>query len=77
MPWTCQGVHNTHYPKWDSMRRSTTYLEEEMHTLRPGNTVGEREDRFHTPLLVIGAGPYGLATAACAKRAGIEVLLVG
>jgi FAD-dependent urate hydroxylase len=48
-----------------------------MHTLRPTNTVGEREDRIHTPLLVIGAGPYGLATAACAKRAGIEELVVG
>jgi len=29
------------------------------------------------PLLVIGAGPYGLATAGCAKRAGIEQLVVG
>jgi hypothetical protein len=48
-----------------------------MHTLRPDNTVGEKEDRIHTPLLVIGAGPYGLATAACAKRAGIEELVVG
>src|SRR3712207_2673051 len=59
------------------MRRSTIPLEEEMHPIRPGNTVGEREDRIHTPLLVIGAGPYGLATAACAKRAGIEELVVG
>ena len=59
------------------MWRSTISLEEEMHTLRPGNTVGKREDRIHTPLLVIGAGPYGLATAACAKRAGIEELVVG
>ena len=33
--------------------------------------------RMHVPLLVIGAGPYGLATAACAKRAGIEQLVVG
>ena len=33
--------------------------------------------RTHVPLLVIGAGPYGLATAACAKRAGIEQLVVG
>jgi FAD-dependent urate hydroxylase len=53
------------------------FREEGMHTLRPGNTVGEREDRIHTPLLVIGAGPYGLATAACAKNAGIEQLVVG
>jgi FAD-dependent urate hydroxylase len=33
--------------------------------------------RTHTPLLVIGAGPYGLATAAYARRAGIEPLVVG
>jgi cation diffusion facilitator CzcD-associated flavoprotein CzcO len=32
---------------------------------------------MHVPLLVIGAGPYGLATAACARRAGIEQLVVG
>ena len=32
---------------------------------------------MHVPLLVIGAGPYGLATAACAKRAGIEQHVVG
>ena len=32
---------------------------------------------MRVPLLVIGAGPYGLATAACAKRAGIEQLVVG
>ena len=31
----------------------------------------------HVPLLVIGAGPYGLSTAAHAKRHGIETLLVG
>jgi FAD-dependent urate hydroxylase len=40
-------------------------------------TVDQRETRVHTPLLVIGAGPYGLATAACAKRAGIEQLVLG
>ncbi|MBV9454125.1 MAG: FAD-dependent oxidoreductase [Rubrobacter sp.] len=40
-------------------------------------TMDEREAPFHTPLLVIGAGPYGLATAARAKRAGIEQLVVG
>ncbi len=39
--------------------------------------VDERETRAHVPLLVIGAGPYGLATAACAKHAGIEQLVVG
>ena len=31
----------------------------------------------HVPLLVIGAGPYGLSTAAHAKRRGIEPLVVG
>jgi FAD-dependent urate hydroxylase len=31
----------------------------------------------HTSLLVIGAGPYGLATAAAAKAVGIEPLVVG
>jgi cation diffusion facilitator CzcD-associated flavoprotein CzcO len=39
--------------------------------------VDDRETRAHVPLLVIGAGAYGLATAACAKRAGIEQLVVG
>lgn len=32
---------------------------------------------MHTPLLVIGAGPYGLATAAYARQVGIEPLVVG
>lgn len=36
-----------------------------------------RETGIRVPLLEIGAGPYGLATAACAKRAGIEELVVG
>jgi FAD-dependent urate hydroxylase len=36
-----------------------------------------KESRTHVPLLVIGAGPYGLATAAYAKRAGIEQIVVG
>ena len=40
-------------------------------------TIDERDVPLHTPLLVIGAGPYGLATAAYAKRAGIEQLVVG
>jgi thioredoxin reductase len=31
----------------------------------------------HVPLLVVGAGPYGLATAACARHAGIEQIVVG
>jgi FAD-dependent urate hydroxylase len=31
----------------------------------------------HIPLLVIGAGPYGLATAAHARRHGVEPLVVG
>jgi thioredoxin reductase len=39
--------------------------------------VDNRETPTHIPLLVIGAGPYGLATAACAKSAGIEPLVVG
>jgi cation diffusion facilitator CzcD-associated flavoprotein CzcO len=30
-----------------------------------------------TPLLVIGAGPYGLSTAACAQEHGIETVTVG
>jgi FAD-dependent urate hydroxylase len=39
--------------------------------------VDDRETRTHVPLLVIGAGPYGLATAARTKSAGIEQLVVG
>ncbi len=35
------------------------------------------ENRLRTPLLVIGAGPHGLATAAYARRVGIEPLVVG
>jgi FAD-dependent urate hydroxylase len=31
----------------------------------------------HVPLLVVGAGPYGLATAAHAKRHGIDPFVVG
>jgi FAD-dependent urate hydroxylase len=37
----------------------------------------DRKILAHAPLLVIGAGPYGLATAACAKRAGIEQIVIG
>ncbi len=31
----------------------------------------------HTQLLVIGAGPYGLSTAAYAQRQGMETLVLG
>ena len=31
----------------------------------------------HTPLLIIGAGPFGLAIGAYARRLGIEPLIVG
>lgn len=47
-----------------------------MHTSKP-EAVDDGQTRTHVPLLVIGAGPYGLATAACAKRAGIEQRVVG
>jgi cation diffusion facilitator CzcD-associated flavoprotein CzcO len=33
--------------------------------------------RTATPLLVIGAGPYGLSTAALARRRGIETVVLG
>jgi FAD-dependent urate hydroxylase len=35
------------------------------------------EGDAHIPLLVIGAGPYGLSTAAHAKRHGVDPLVVG
>ena len=35
------------------------------------------EGLAHVPLLVIGAGPYGLSTAAHAKRRGIDPFVVG
>ena len=35
------------------------------------------EGPAHVPLLVIGAGPYGLSTAAHAKRHGIDPFVVG
>jgi len=41
----------------------------------PGRTTEAGDE--HVPLLVIGAGPYGLSTAAHAKRHGIEPLVVG
>ena len=37
----------------------------------------ERETSVCKPLLVIGAGPYGLATAAYARRNGIEPVVLG
>jgi FAD-dependent urate hydroxylase len=37
----------------------------------------ERETSVRSPLLVIGAGPYGLATAAYARRNGIEPVVLG
>ena len=47
-----------------------------MRTAKPEIADGV-DARTHVPLLVIGAGPYGLATAACAKGAGIGQLVVG
>jgi thioredoxin reductase len=47
-----------------------------VHTSK-SDAVDDGQMRSHVPLLVIGAGPYGLATAACAKRAGIEEYVVG
>ena len=35
------------------------------------------EGDAHIPLLVIGAGPYGLSTAAHAKRHGVDPIVVG
>jgi FAD-dependent urate hydroxylase len=44
----------------------------------PGHAGSAVQDgRAHVPLLVIGAGPYGLSTAAHAKRHGIGPLVVG
>ena len=40
-------------------------------------TTQEPRSSEHVPLLVIGAGPYGLSTAAHAKRRGVEPLVVG
>ena len=47
-----------------------------MQTAKPETAYGGNA-RTRVPLLVIGAGPYGLATAACAKGAGIGQLVVG
>ena len=41
------------------------------------SSIEHKNGEIHTPLLVIGAGPYGLATAAYARRVGIEPLVVG
>jgi FAD-dependent urate hydroxylase len=38
---------------------------------------GKVQPMLETPLLVIGAGPYGLSTAAFAQEHGIETLIVG
>jgi cation diffusion facilitator CzcD-associated flavoprotein CzcO len=44
----------------------------------PGHTGRAPENGdAHIPLLVIGAGPYGLSTAAYAKTHGVEPLVVG
>jgi cation diffusion facilitator CzcD-associated flavoprotein CzcO len=43
----------------------------------PARHVDSRAGATHTRLLVIGAGPYGLATAAAARAAGIEPFVVG
>jgi FAD-dependent urate hydroxylase len=43
----------------------------------PRSEAMEEQARTHVPLLVIGAGPYGLATAACASNAGIEQVVIG
>jgi FAD-dependent urate hydroxylase len=37
----------------------------------------ERETSVRSPLLIIGAGPYGLATAGYARRNGIEPVVLG
>jgi FAD-dependent urate hydroxylase len=42
----------------------------------PAGSTAEARDA-HIPLLVIGAGPYGLSTAAHAKRHGRDALVVG
>jgi cation diffusion facilitator CzcD-associated flavoprotein CzcO len=39
--------------------------------------MGRMSSGDHTPLLVVGAGPYGLATAARARERGIETVVVG
>ena len=43
----------------------------------PKSNIEHTNGESRTPLLVIGAGPYGLATAAYARRVGIEPLVVG
>jgi FAD-dependent urate hydroxylase len=42
-----------------------------------GDIRGQSAAVLETPLLVIGAGPYGLSTAALAQEHGIETLVVG
>jgi cation diffusion facilitator CzcD-associated flavoprotein CzcO len=43
----------------------------------PSTDLEPRAEVVETPLLVIGAGPYGLATAAAARALGIEPMVVG
>jgi thioredoxin reductase len=43
----------------------------------PKSNIEHTNGESRTPLLVIGAEPYGLATAAYARRVGIEPLVVG
>ena len=46
-------------------------------SLLPSRHIDRRAGVTHTRLLVIGAGPYGLATAAAARAAGVEPIVVG
>jgi thioredoxin reductase len=43
----------------------------------PGHAGSTPAEGAHVPLLVVGAGPYGLSTAAYAKRCGVDPLVVG
>jgi cation diffusion facilitator CzcD-associated flavoprotein CzcO len=46
-------------------------------SLLPTRQIDPRAGVTRTRLLVIGAGPYGLATAAAARTAGLEPIVVG
>jgi thioredoxin reductase len=52
-------------------------LDEDNAEMEGGSPTSADQDSTHVPLLVIGAGPYGLATAAHAKRRGIDPVVVG